>query len=130
MGERSPSARYRRTPTLDTGAYLTPHPAQQPSATSSTDRLLGNRVKKTLHRLHRPLLPVISLNSRMRAPFEKEIPRRIGGSPNWFQTSEIRSHLCGAREMRVRFCRRMPSTSSNVYIVTPGGGLVLHPHTI
>src|SRR6266436_10423246 len=38
----------------------------------------------------------------------------------------IRRHLCGAREMGVRFCRSIPSTSSIGCIVESRGGWLPH----
>jgi hypothetical protein len=65
-------------------------------------------------------------NPRVRQAFQCKFPGRIRGSPNWFSIPEICRHLCGAREMRVRFCRSIPSTVSIGRIVRSGVGLLVH----
>ena len=65
-------------------------------------------------------------NPRVRQAFQCKFPGPIRGSPNWFSISEICRHLCGAREMRVRFCRSIPSTVFIGWIVRFGLSLLLH----
>ena len=97
-----------------------------PSATSSTRPALrqhGHQEPKSL--VPAPFAGLYS-NPRVRQAFQCKFPEPIRGSPNWFSISEICRHLCGAREMRVRLCRSIPSTVSIGWIVRSGVGLLVH----